>query len=133
MSVGNGDNYWKELHEKESKNLRTSIVVAWVIILLLTVSISILLGCVYKLNGEINNLNTQQQMQQELHSEQIATLSGDISTVRDDMQTQIDDQKEKLDKQKTIQHNTNQALIRANKQINEKESEIQELREELKK
>lgn len=89
-----------------------------------------------KLNAleQITNQNTVSQQSQ------IDGLSLNIETVRNDMQagfenqqSQIDSQFEKISSVKTIIHNTNVALSRANKQIEEKESEIQELREELKK
>ena len=117
----------------ETKKFNAESVAAWMIIGIMAVMIFVLGYRIKELQGALEDVNTQAQMQQEVHSQQIEALSTDISTVKDDMQTQIDDQQEQLDKQKTVQHNTNQALIRANKQINEKESEIQELREGLKK
>ena len=118
---------------KEKKQVSRETIVGWVVIAILLICVTILMIFAFKLENQLTDLQSQQQMQQEVHSQQIATLSTDISNVKDDMQTQIDDQQEQLDKQKTVQHNTNQALIRANKQINEKESEVQGLREELKK
>ena len=132
MSVTNGP--------KEKKQVSRETIVGWVVIAILLICVTVLMIFAFKLENQLTDLQSQQQMQQEVHSEQIATLSNDISTVRDDMETSFKDQQELIEKQqeqlntqKNVQHNTIQAVIKANRKLEEKESEIQELREELKK
>ena len=92
------------------------------------------------LKSRLDALERQTAEQQTINQSQIDGLSLNIETVRNEMsaeletqQKQIDEQADKITSVKSIVHNTNVALGRANKEIEEKESEIQELREELKK
>ena len=92
------------------------------------------------LKSRLDTLERQTAEQQTIQETRMDDLSVYIDTVREEMtfsfeeqQKQIDEQSERLTSVKSIVHNTNAALGRANKSIEEKESEIQELREELKK
>lgn len=132
MSVTNGP--------KNKGKMSRETIVAWVLIAILVICVTVLMIFAFKLEHQLTDLQSQQQMQQEVHSQQIATLSTDISNVKDDMESSFKDQQELIEKQqeqlntqKNVQHNTIQAVIKANRKLEEKESEIQELREELKK
>ena len=126
------------MNEKTEITKRDMVLDA--IILALFLLLGVMAIYIRSVQDKLNVLEQTTNQNTVSQQSQIDGLSLNIETVRNDMsagfeeqQAQIDSQSEKISSVKTIIHNTNVALSRANKQIEEKESEIQELREELKK
>ena len=122
-----------------TKTNRSFRLITAISAILLVVIIS-LVGIVIHLSDRIDTLNqalmSLDQKTADTFDEKQAQLDGlntSIDGVRSDMEAGFESQQEQIDKQKNVQHNTIAALTRTNKQIAEKESEIQELRDQIKK
>ena len=83
--------------------------------------------------NELEEVRKQQATQIEAVYDKVDEVNSDFTEKWEAQQEQLDNQQEQLGAQKAVQHNTIQALIRTQKQLAENDTEIEELRDEIKK
>lgn len=100
----------------------------------------IITGCLcyewYRTEQDIKQIEAEINAQMEELDTEIVLVDSRVDVLNDDileLQEYMDDLDSRLTKTKGVVGNTNKALIRTQKLIEEKEVEIQELRDELKK
>ena len=100
----------------------------------------IITGCLcyewYKTEQDIKQIETEINAQMEELDKQIVLVDSRVDVLNDDileLQESMEDIDSRLTTTRGVVGNTNKALIRTQKLIEEKEAEIQELRDELKK
>ena len=90
----------------------------------------------YRTEQDIKQIEADINAQMEELDTKIVLVDSRVDVLNDDileLQEYMDDLDSRLTKTKGVVGNTNKALIRTQKLIEEKEAEIQELRDELKK